>query len=192
MSQEGSTQGYNAYQDEEGEDVSMDQVERPTGNTNGAGTGNATASTSTVPQPQAVTSRPQAAEASGSGSGKVVHGPGPKPDIVSRNRLKAKYAELQKQYHVVFEEHERKRKELESKEAKCALLQNEIDLILDQIYAADYASGAKRLPPTLLYDSDDEQSGSPSAPKKEKGTEDVKMEEEEGTSKLRIHDLLER
>ncbi|KAL8283235.1 hypothetical protein RQP46_006013 [Phenoliferia psychrophenolica] len=75
-----------------------------------------------------------APRASPSGTGNA----GPPPDLSARFKLKAKYADLQKKYTRSLEVRKDLTLEANEKDAKVQRLQDEVNLVLDQIYATDY------------------------------------------------------
>ncbi|GAA6029067.1 hypothetical protein JCM8097_001577 [Rhodosporidiobolus ruineniae] len=79
--------------------------------------------------------------------------PGPPPDLTQRYKLRAKYHKLQQKYTRSLNVRKDLTLELAEKEAKVQQLQDEVDLILDQIHASDYA----HLVPALddLFSDDD-------------------------------------
>ncbi|GAA5899557.1 hypothetical protein JCM5296_006944 [Sporobolomyces johnsonii] len=66
------------------------------------------------------------------------HVHGHPPDLTERYKLKAKYHKLQKKYHRALEARKDLTVELSEKEDKVQRLQDEVDLIIDQIFDADY------------------------------------------------------
>ncbi|ORY70795.1 hypothetical protein BCR35DRAFT_307869 [Leucosporidium creatinivorum] len=64
---------------------------------------------------------------------------GPPPDLTARYALKAKYARLQRSYQRALEMSKDLKLEVGEKETTVQRLQDEVDLIIDQIYDSDYA-----------------------------------------------------
>ncbi|GAA5991711.1 hypothetical protein JCM10908_001102 [Rhodotorula pacifica] len=81
---------------------------------------------------------------------------GPPPDLTARIKLKARYLRLQSKYNRSIEARKDLEIELEEKEATQQRLQDEVDLIIDQIYDSDYAH---LLPKHDSLFSDDEGEG---------------------------------
>ncbi|GAA5873598.1 hypothetical protein JCM8547_005627 [Rhodosporidiobolus lusitaniae] len=82
--------------------------------------------------------------------------PGPPPDLTQRYKIKAKYHKMQKRYVQFQETRKDLILELAEKEAKVQQLQDEVDLILDQIAASDYAHLRPKLDDLFSDDEGDE------------------------------------
>ncbi|GAA5867821.1 hypothetical protein JCM3774_005868 [Rhodotorula dairenensis] len=80
---------------------------------------------------------------------------GPPPDLTVRIQLKARYLRLQSKYNRSLEARKDLEIELEEKEATQQRLQDEVDLIIDQIYDSDYAHLLPKHDSLFSEDDDD-------------------------------------
>ncbi|SCV71497.1 BQ2448_3085 [Microbotryum intermedium] len=137
-------------------------------------------------------SRPTASNTTRTPSSSSSLGPGPAPDLTERFKLKAKYLDLQRDYfralevrnppclsgHSTLRAHHHSRSdtrqirkdltiEVKEKQDKMQSLQDEVDLLIDQIFDSDYA----QLQPSeddLFSPSEDEHDGVPEQAVKDK------------------------
>ncbi|KDE09517.1 hypothetical protein MVLG_00415 [Microbotryum lychnidis-dioicae p1A1 Lamole] len=86
-------------------------------------------------------SRPTASNATRTASSSSFSslGPGPAPDLTERFKLKAKYLDLQRDYFRALEIRKDLTIEVKEKQDKLQSLQDEVDLLIDQIFDSDYA-----------------------------------------------------
>ncbi|GAA6060246.1 hypothetical protein JCM10212_003486 [Sporobolomyces blumeae] len=84
------------------------------------------------------------------------HVHGNPPDLEKRYKLKERYLKVQKKYFRAIETRKDLTLELAEKEAKVQRLQDEVDLILDQIYDSDYKHLRPRQDNLFSDDDDDE------------------------------------
>ncbi|GAA5922177.1 hypothetical protein JCM1841_006910 [Sporobolomyces salmonicolor] len=119
------------------------------------------------------------------------HVHGHPPDLTERYKLKAKYHKLQKKYHRALEARKDLTVELSEKEDKVQRLQDEVDLIIDQVFDADYRH---LLPKQDDVFSDDEDEVDEEADAAEEGPAPLKrerdLEEEEDERRLALEESL--
>ncbi|GAA5954852.1 hypothetical protein JCM8115_005549 [Rhodotorula mucilaginosa] len=103
---------------------------------------------------------------------------GPPPDLTTRIQLKLRYLRLQSKYNRSIEARKDLEIELAEKEATQQRLQDEVDLIIDQIYDSDYAHLLPKRD-SLFSDDDEEEEEDGSA---DEEPAQVKAEEDGGAA----------
>ncbi|KWU45886.1 hypothetical protein RHOSPDRAFT_32359 [Rhodotorula sp. JG-1b] len=104
---------------------------------------------------------------------------GPPPDLTVRIQLKLRYLRLQSKYNRSIEARKDLELELAEKEATQQRLQDEVDLIIDQIYDSDYAHLLPKRD-SLFSDDDDEEDDGSADEEDEAEPGKVKAEEDGG------------